>query len=303
MRSASVSQSTQRDPQFLTDYERLLPRIERVREHELVAVDTDIQGAVLLALGAWPEIRTYRAAITAEAPRFDIHRFDDYEAYAHAAGHAHAIYMNVIAPSGNLPLVAEKALLLRNQLVADVNTLASRGLVDGMRLRALRGHRGFRSVAYDLLVLATLVRESWDRIAGKTAIAAEELNSAECMAAQLLNEVDLCKQIPALVDSAARIRQQAYTLFVYGHDQVRRVLSFIRWNHGDADEIAPPLPDRSFRGHREVTRAQARPMASTEYTAKSPEAPIPETTLLSLDVPPEAPGMLATRRHFSMTRV
>ena len=40
---------------------------------------------------------------------------------------------------------------------------------------------------------------------------------------------------------AAEIRQQAFTLFVNNYDQVRRAISFLRWNEGDVDDIIPSL--------------------------------------------------------------
>jgi|GEM_PF-885162 len=278
-----------------SDYERLLPEIERVRSDELVPIEVDIPQAVATALGAWPEIRVFRAAIMAETPHFDIARFDDYEAYARALGHAHARYANAIAPSGKLPPLAERALLVRDQLLTDASALARRGLIGGTRLRAMRGPVGYRSVAFDLLVLATLIRESWDKIAGKSAITLEELDGTESLATRLLNEVDLRRQVPAAVAEAEAIRHRAFTLFIYTHDQVRRALSYVRWNDGDVDEIAPPLCARSRRA-KCLTPSSARASsaalpAQAEYGApahgsRHPGGP-PDSadTLVSIPVP------------------
>jgi hypothetical protein len=90
------------------------------------------------------------------------------------------------------------------------------------------------------------------------------------------------------VSAAAEIRQQAFTLFVYGHDQVRRVLSFIRWNHGDVDEIAPPLCGKGTHAKRDVPRPQPRSVSVPDRTT-APERPTLrldiDETLLSIPGP------------------
>ena len=51
----------------------------------------------------------------------------------------------------------------------------------------------------------------------------------------------LREQGPAVVQDVARIRDQAFTLMMRAYDEVRRAVTFLRWQQGDADTIAPSL--------------------------------------------------------------
>lgn len=57
-------------------------------------------------------------------------------------------------------------------------------------------------------------------------------------------------------------RQQAYTLFVNAYDQIRRAISFLRWDQGDADEIAPSL----FGGKKRRAATEAEPPVDSAPT-------------------------------------
>jgi len=78
---------------------------------------------------------------------------------------------------------------------------------------------------------------------------------------------------PPAFDAAER-RACAFTLFMRAYDQARRAVIFLRWDEGDADEIAPSLyKGRGGRGQRAEAPAEA-PAASTEApAAASTEAP------------------------------
>jgi hypothetical protein len=286
---------------FRDEYERLLPEIKQVPSEDLLPINIDIQQAVTTALGAWPEIRNYRAKIVAETPQLDIARFDKYEAYARAVGYAHALYMTAIAPSGNLPPLAQRAVMLRDQILSDANALAKRGLINGERLKELNGPVGYRNVAFDLIALAALIRESWDNIVGKTAIDLKEIDNADDLGSQMVNEVGLREQAPAVVAETAEIRQQAFTLFVNTYDQVRRAINFIRWNEGDVDEIAPSLYAKSSfarkKGGTEVQTKQNGSAASGQPATTTAEArPAAGDTLQSSPVAVGLPGSPALLR-------
>jgi hypothetical protein len=49
------------------------------------------------------------------------------------------------------------------------------------------------------------------------------------------------EQAPAAIDEASNNRQRAFTLLLTAYSQVRRAITYLRWNEGDADSIAPSL--------------------------------------------------------------
>jgi hypothetical protein len=50
------------------------------------------------------------------------------------------------------------------------------------------------------------------------------------------------------VAETSEARQRAFTLFMTTHDRVRRIVHYLRWNEGDADEVAPSVYAGRKRG-------------------------------------------------------
>jgi hypothetical protein len=82
---------------------------------------------------------------------------------------------------------------------------------------------GYKNIAKDVLTRSNLLRVSWDSVSSNEAPKFDISN------------------VDQLETYATLERQQAYTQFVKTYDQVRRVVSFLRWDDGDADDIAPSL--------------------------------------------------------------
>lgn len=166
--------------------------------------------------------------------------------------------------------------------------MAKRGIVDGERLKQLKGAVGFRNLATDLVSLGALVRENWTAIGGKTALSLADLDKAEVLGDRILTAVGLREQGPAVVAEAADIRQRAFSLFASAYDEARRAVNFLRWNEDDADTIAPSLyGGRSRRKAADPvpapapaggTSAGAGTGTGTAGTAGAPTAPVPTGT-------------------------
>jgi hypothetical protein len=75
---------------------------------------------------------------------------------------------------------------------------------------------------------------------------------------------------------SGELRRRAYTLFVQAYDEVRRPVTYVRWEEGDVDEIVPSL----FAG-RTRTRDDEDAIA-----------PIPNgaPTNVAAPIPPGMPG-------------
>jgi hypothetical protein len=75
------------------------------------------------------------------------------------------------------------------------------------------------------------------------------------------------------------MRQRAFTLFARAHDEVRRVVTYLRWHEDDASVLFPTV----FGGARKQARSE-RPTegapvlnASTPVTSTSPSPAIKNT--------------------------
>src|SRR5258706_4408625 len=166
-------------PRFRAAYQQLVEEIRALPPSDVIAINIDIPTAVTTALGALPEIRALRPRMAAELPQFDIARFDKLEAYTLAAGHAHALFLAASAPTESIDELSTSAAASRTLLLSDASALATRGLLDGQRLKDLKGPSSLRNLAFDLFALAALLRDNWTKIEGKTALQLVELDKAE----------------------------------------------------------------------------------------------------------------------------
>jgi len=172
-------------PRFRDAYQTLLEEMRAVPADKLMIVNLDIPTAVTTVLGALPQIRAMRAQVMA-MPQMDIARFDKLEAYTLAVGYANSLYLAASQPSESLEDLAAEGVTMRDLLVAEATTLSQRRLIDGQRLKELKGANGYRNLAVDLFTLAAMVREVWPTLGGKTTLQLSELDQAETLADKLL---------------------------------------------------------------------------------------------------------------------
>jgi hypothetical protein len=227
-------------PRYAAAFARVLPVAMALSPNELATVNIDIPSAVTLVLGKLPGILALRPSIP-ELRTFDIRFVDHLETFALATAHAHALCLAATARPESIHELTTRAGALRDLLYSDAATLAKRGLIHGARLRKLRTPSGYKNLAFDLLGLAVVLRESWPTIHGKTAIELSDLEQAERFGAALVNAIGRRERAPAVASALAQQRQRVFTLFFRAYDQVRRAVCYLRWHERDADRIAPSL--------------------------------------------------------------
>jgi hypothetical protein len=259
---------TSEELRFRHAYEQVLPEIEAVPTESLMAITVDITSAVTKVLGSLPQIREHREQV-ALLPRFDVAAFDKLETYALAAGFANTRHLAAAEPVAPLAELFDEAVKKRETLLIDATALAHRNLLNGQRLKELKGSSGYKNVAQDLLTLAETIRPSLDAIATKTAVTVEDLNRAEILADRILVAVGEREEGPASASQTAEIRQRAFTLFARTYEQARRAIGFVRFDEGDADDIAPSL----FAG-----KASPKKKPEPELPAPLPTAPVAAPT-------------------------
>jgi hypothetical protein len=171
--------------------------------------------------------------------------FDKLESYALGAWYAYLLALPPASPSNPVQPLLEKASALRLILLillSDAEALAARGLLDLDSVQTLRAGKGNLDIANDLVALSALMSASWSKIESKTAATAEEVHSAGDLGPLLIAALGAREHGTTVTPAEAADRKlRAFTLFTTAYDQVRRAVSFLRWNEGDADSLAPSL--------------------------------------------------------------
>lgn len=207
---------------------------------EIIAPTIDIPAAVSVVLRALPSVRALRSVISAELPKHPIAWLDDLESYALAAWYAHELHEHQGLDGSDVQKWKDDGGKLRESLLIAAEALAHRGLVDQARVSAIRAGRGGEDAARDLLDLAELFRNAWERVKMKTAVEEQELDEAEELGNKLLMTHATKPSEEGELDSEEQ-RARAFTLMYRAHDACRRAISYLRWEQGDADEFMPPL--------------------------------------------------------------
>jgi hypothetical protein len=228
----------------------------RLAASDLIPVNIDIPTAVALVVGKLAAIRRLRADIVEELPHFDVSSLDNLETYTLATAHAHALCLAASTPPEALAALTASGTTLRDTLCSDALALANRDLIDGAHLDDFRAAAGYKNLAFALLGLAALFRQSWDSIAGKTAVAASELDQAELIGEGLVNAVGARERARLLLAAVAERRQRVFTLFARAYHQVRRAVGYLSDNDTERDHIAPSLYGGRKRRSALARRAQ-----------------------------------------------
>jgi hypothetical protein len=272
--AASTTQPQAKD--FQEAFDRVEAEIRALPESALIPVNLDVPSAVATALGALPEILAFRERLTA-LKDVDTTRLDKLRDYGFALLHTQTAYRGATGPADPIGGMAEELFAIRDQLFSDAQTLGKRKLLDLTRVEKYRSGLGFKNLALDVNGLVQILRENAGAIAGKTAVTAAELDHAAELAGTIIVAVGVKEQSPAVTSAITLVRQQAFTLFVNAYDALRRGISFLRWNEGDVDTIAPSLyAGRTGRKPTEpdATDPTTPASATTPTSANNPTSPI-----------------------------
>lgn len=243
--------------------ERLMPELMAIPIGDLIQVNVDIVNAATIVLGNLPEIRALRVDIVKAVNDFNVDAIDRLEEYTLALYEAHGRYYVATKPRGELEQAIEEGTKLRQVLLADTNALTTRGLIDEAKFSELLGTVGHKNLAMDLNILYQVLKESWPTIQGKCAVTLEEIEHAMRLSQRIMRLVGLRDEGTEGVAEAAEVRTRCFTKFVKAYNEVQRGVACVRWNHGDAEKIAPPLyPGRSARRKPAASSDDAPPPAA-----------------------------------------
>lgn len=225
------------------DAHRLMaPRAQSIPLNELLAVNIDIETAVTIAIGTAARVQELRQAVQEQLPTFDISVLDRLMTVAQAAGQAQVSWLASDAPRDKVPALSIRCQAARQRLDDHVIALAARGiLLRGGYHHLMRSTEGL-PLAKDLGKLTRRLRNAWDELEFEGQRERRDLQRAEELADELFSEVlkRQAAQGKAQHESTEQ-RQRFFTLLVREYEQVRRVVTFVRWQEGDGHTVAPAL--------------------------------------------------------------
>jgi hypothetical protein len=259
----------------LAAYARVEPKLLALTPEELVTVYVEVPRAVSSVLGALPHLRSLRDEIVTNLPHHPIEALDELEDYALAAWYADLLYST---PANELDAkkLSEEAAGLREGLLVAAEALAHRSLLDPKRVGEIRKGRGHADMANDLITLAEIFREAWDKVRTKTAVEDTEIARAADLGVRLLVALAAkpgkgSANLPKIADAAER-RARAVSLVARAYEECRRAVAYLRWHEGGDSELASSLLQKP-RGRRPKSESATQDAsAPLESGAEGPES-------------------------------
>ena len=218
------------------------------------------------------KLRDQIVALPGFQPKF----LEQFETYALAAHYTQTLLLAASSPPEQFQELITETAALRETLFNDATAHAKRGLISSKPLESLKGPNGFRNIASDVMTLSIVLRAAWPKLVGKTSVTEAELDRAEVLSDQVICDLGLREQAPATIAEVALDRQKAFTLFMTAYDQLRRAVAYLRWNEGDADDIAPSL--YSGRKKKAASSEVVPQTAPTEPTTQASSTATTATT-------------------------
>jgi hypothetical protein len=231
---------------------------------ELAPLNVDIKLAPCIVLGALPKILTFRARLASLAD-FNLAHVDTLAWHAQATMQAEVHYMGACSGPAHVAELAKQARTWRFLLLQDMAIMVTRGLLSAKKHAELKLQAGYKDLPFLLMALTLLYRNEWPKLSAYTTVRERELDEATTTAEQLSFAYASRADRNIAVNAANDRRRRNFTLLAQAYDQVRRGLSYLRWNEGDLEEIAPSL----YRGRGGSRRKPAPAAPKTE----SPVAP------------------------------
>lgn len=225
-------------PDAAAAYDSVQAELDALPSDELASINLDVPQVVSNVLGAEPGILAMADEIVALIDPKHVHHLRN---YALAAWYAHLQWLPPTKEAKDATRsMVEEATALRNNLLGDAEALARRGYFDVDAVALIRAGHGYIDLANDLVALGAMFTQKRDEIANKTPVTDAEIKRARVLGPALLTAVGKRErqESPLLVSDR---RTRAFTVLVRSYDQVRRAITFLRWDEGDADLIAPSL--------------------------------------------------------------
>jgi len=192
-----------------------------------------------LAMAAAVKSAPFRGELVAQFGAVAGETLDDLTGSAMAAKQAD-IELQMAEVSGDLGTYHREVSTAYELLIGDADSLVRRGHLPAASLERARDTRGYQAAVDSLMKVVHVLRESWSRIQGLTPITTADLDRGE-KAALTLSRMIAMRDQGALRAPAAEVRVRALSHVIHGYEQLRRMMTYLRWSDGDVDSIVPSL--------------------------------------------------------------
>lgn len=225
-------------PRLRDALERAIPETAQLTHQDLLPLNLDPLATASMIQAVLPGIIELKPQISILLRELDLKPIDQLDLYALALIQSHIDYVSIKSPP-DVFYAWMRETELRERLVFDIKALAHRGLLAGIPQSQLRTFKGYKNVARDILTFANLLRASWNTISAKCVVSKAELDRAEVLAEELIRLRGHREHSSRSLEDAALRRQQVFTVLMNAYSQARKAVTFVRWEIGDADRIAP----------------------------------------------------------------
>jgi hypothetical protein len=242
--------------------------IDALPEADVLTPRVDVAAAASTAIGSMPEVESHRAELVAIFGARASATLDRLVPISRALLAAQAAHEAVA--DHDLEAQANAIRAIRDRLSDAATALIERGLVDRKTLDRLTGGGGYQALFTDTLALVSWFEVHAGAIASRSKVTTDELRSAYHSAEAFATEIARRDQARSGTSETGRDRQRVFTLFFRTYENVGKMISYLRWQHGDADQIAPSIYSRS-RPRRDAISTP--PVTAATPTPVSPGMP------------------------------
>ena len=219
-------------------------------------------------------------------------KFDTMPTYALALMRANTEYKTATETPASVAALANSAVETRRVLLADLNSLISRGLLAESVLDSLQGVNGHKNIVVDIVTMADILKKNADKIAERTSVKPAEIYAAEDLADQLGTAIGLREQAPQIVAEAVRNRNAAFTLFIKTYEEICSAVGYLRRQEGDAASITPTLyTGRGPSKKKPVDDTPVKPETPPVVTQPVSPTPVPNAPIAHAAVGANGPFM------------
>jgi hypothetical protein len=251
-------------------YNRIRPELDALSESELTPINVDLVSATSIALGVAERITGHRERM-AKLPEFDIRHVDNLVDYAKGAWYAYVTNLPVADPRDLTEYLTEVS-SLRSKMLMWAAPLVGAGKFDESAVAKIKDGSGHKDSASDLVALVGLYRSKWEEVKNMCGVTEQELGRAAQIAPAVFSLLSRREfQTNVVSDGSLRVRR-AWTLLDRAYNHCRRALSFLRFEEGDADTLAPSL--RRNAGPRQPPTEPPPPISPPVSIVEAPTPPL-----------------------------
>jgi hypothetical protein len=214
-------------------------------------------------------------------PYLDMAVIREFNHYAMGMAYAEVRrYRLSVASADDLQERAGTAVKQRTALHIHAQALALDGtIVIPEALKEQLTSNSYAGIATSLLGLADLLKSQWPLIQNKCNTNLQAIQSAISLAEGMIATLGERQAAKNAADVAGLLRDQAYTFCVTTYEQIRRAVTFLRWDEGDVDDITPSIYAHSTSSKKtkkdtetaksEVPKTQATTTATSSTTSSA----------------------------------